>query len=322
MDDIDEIIGYVERVSGKKNIVGIIVFGSTVSGGRDSYSDLDLAVITRNGESFYKYLRLNGRYLDILFVPQTFFERIVDEAVERSSSSLWITDTLYLKILFEGEILYDPRGVTGYWRRIIGVWQWFRSDIELALDYLYENLDLASEMVERDRLLEASIALMEAVNLIVTIHVLKSNEIPSPRPRDLYFNAMRHGVIEEFSMIHGLRGERILDEDFMRRLRPRSKSVLVLRHWRKLLRELGRGEKDIALLEARNLAVVEAAIALNKPIPLPYIASRKTMIVSGLPRSQYEFFKKLYNIADKNLNDIKRYMDAVEALTSFLQHQL
>ncbi len=321
MDKINGVIDYMEKIVDTRNLIGIIVYGSTVYGGLDDYSDLDLALVTREGKLSYKYLEFHGRDLDILLVPKEYFERLVNEAVDRSSNSLWLTSTLYLKILFEGTILYDPYGRIKYLKKTIGGWQWTRNDIESAIEYLYENLDLAEELVDDNRLLEALIASTESMNLIVSIYVLKANGIPSPQPKDLYSNAVKYGIIEEFILVHGLRDTEVLTRNTIELLKPVGNDIFVLRRWRRFLREMKRNKKSIALLEARNLAIIEAAVESNKPIPLPYIASRKTMIVSSLGEDKYRFLEKLYGVSGKNSETIKQYIRIIDSLATSIRRQ-
>ncbi len=322
MDEINAVIDYVGEIADTKSLVGIILYGSTVHGGLDNHSDLDLALVTREGKLSYKYLEFRGRDLDILLVPEEYFEELVNEAVDRLSNSLWLTSSLYLKILFEGKILYDPYGRIRYLKKTVGSWQWTRNDIESAIEYLYENLDLAEELVDDNRLLEALIASTESINLMVSVYVLKDNGIPSPQPKDLYSNAVKYDIIEEFIVVHGLRDTEVLTRSTIELLKTVDNDIFVLRRWRRFLREMKRNKKSIALLEARNLAIMEAAVESNKPTPLPYIASQKVMIVSGLGEDRYRFLEKLYGVARKDSETIKQYIRIIDSLAASIRRQL
>ncbi len=56
---------------------------------------------------------------------------------------LWATHTLYLKILREGRILYDPYSQLIKRKKMVKKWKWANKDLAEAIQQLYTNLGIA-----------------------------------------------------------------------------------------------------------------------------------------------------------------------------------
>ncbi len=295
-------------------VLGVVVFGSYARRTHDHLSDLDLAIITNSREVSYKYFTHQGIDVDAFILPRSFFEELVVELEERITHTLWVTHTLYLKMIREGVILYDPDKLLMEWKDVLGNWKWVREDIALAVEYLYDNVELARKLFERKELPKAVVALRTAADTMIAIKTMEASLIPSPRPQDLYYNARRLGLNELYRKLQGLDE----DETDIRRLLAGYKPVVnddsVKRLWKKMCRELARGNNEVALMEARNLALMEKSITYSIPRPKPYDASSRLEVVERLSRDEVEFIEKLHGINYNSKGYLENIFETISSI--------
>jgi len=292
-------------------VLGVVLFGSYSSGGMDEYSDVDIAVIVSSDKPLRKYWVLRDLELDVLYIPRGFFDEVVVEAHDRVEYTLWQTHTLYLKILLEGKILYDPDNIVSEWMSLVENWKWTRREIRLALEYLYEDIDQARRLLEEEQFLEAIIALRDSIDLIVTIYALAYNEVPSPKPKDIYNEAVRYGLKKQYVNIQGLeentRATLVFSYQYPR-------SGIVGCALRRVERELERGNNHLALLEARNLVLTESFTSMGKSIPQPYISQPKIELLARLKGWRRRLLEKLHGIENASPSTVIQGLEVVTNL--------
>lgn len=278
------------------SLFGIILFGSYARGDYDEYSDVDIAIITFNKSLSPRLIKLDNTYIELAFIPKTYYEYLLDQLYERDDHMLWVTHTLYLKILREGEILYDPYNQLVKWKKMIRKWKWSNKDLEEAIQQLHTNLEIA---LIGDRVygeLAYRIGLIKYIELFIIIKAMKKDLIPSLQPKDLYSYARILGLYKTFREFEGIKNiDKKQVKEIMHELKtvkgyiPRLKNI-----WRRILIEFYRNNFDLALLYLRKLHI---NYLLEKSPNTPYIPYNAYHCIELLNQEEnIRILKMLYNL--------------------------
>ena len=278
------------------SLFGIILFGSYARGDYDEYSDVDIAIITVNKSLSPRLIKLDNTYIELAFIPKTYYEYLLDQLYERDDHMLWVTHTLYLKILREGEILYDPYNQLVKWKKMIRKWKWSNKDLEEAIQQLHTNLEIA---LIGDRVygeLAYRIGLIKYIELFIIIKAMKKDLIPSLQPKDLYSYARILGLYKTFREFEGIKNiDKKQVKEIMHELKtvkgyiPRLKNI-----WRRILIEFYRNNFDLALLYLRKLHI---NYLLEKSPNTPYIPYNAYHCIELLNQEEnIRILKMLYNL--------------------------
>lgn len=278
------------------SLFGIILFGSYARGDYDEYSDVDIAIITFNKSLSPRLIKLDNTYIELAFIPKTYYEYLLDQLYERDDHMLWVTHTLYLKILREGEILYDPYNQLVKWKKMIRKWKWSNKDLEEAIQQLHTNLEIA---LIGDRVygeLAHRIGLIKYIELFIIIKAMKKDLIPSLQPKDLYSYARILGLYKTFREFEGIKNiDKKQVKEIMHELKtvkgyiPRLKNI-----WRRILIEFYRNNFDLALLYLRKLHI---NYLLEKSPNTPYIPYNAYHCIELLNQEEnIRILKMLYNL--------------------------
>ena len=293
-----------------KRVIGAIVFGSYVKGRIDELSDIDIAVITNDTGEVHKYFQYNGIDIDLLLIPKKFFEEVLEEVDNRSNYTLWLTHTLYLKILKEGMIIHDTLNTLNTWIEYMGKWKWTKRDLEQAINHLYIILDKALELFDENMFFEAFLALRDSINQLPIIYELKNNVIPSPKAKDIYLAAGKYRLINKYIEIHGLKN---IDNSLIKQVMGKASivdNIYIRRNIKKIMRELIRGNNQVALLEARNLYL---SIIDPKHRSFERLDSifNKISFIQEIPIEERCFIEKLYGIDYMDNTKFREYIDYI-----------
>ena len=278
------------------SLFGIILFGSYARGDYDEYSDVDIAIITFYKSLSPRLIKLDNTYIELAFIPKTYYEYLLDQLYERDDHMLWVTHTLYLKILREGEILYDPYNQLVKWKKMIRKWKWSNKDLEEAIQQLHTNLEIA---LIGDRVygeLAYRIGLIKYIELFIIIKAMKKDLIPSLQPKDLYSYARILGLYKTFREFEGIKNiDKKQVKEIMHELKtvkgyiPRLKNI-----WRRILIEFYRNNFDLALLYLRKLHI---NYLLEKSPNTPYIPYNAYHCIELLNQEEnIRILKMLYNL--------------------------
>ncbi len=293
-----------------KRVIGAIVFGSYVKGGIDELSDIDIAVITNDFREVHKYYSYDGIDVDLLLIPRNFFEEVLEEVDNRSNYTLWLTHTLYLKILKEGMIIHDTLNTLHAWIEYMEKWKWTKRDLEQAINHLYIILDKALELFDENMFFEAFLALRDAINQLVIIYELKDNVIPCPKAKEIYLAAERHGLINKYIEIHGLRN---IDDSLIKQVLEKASmvnNVYIRRNMKKILREMFRGNNQVVLLEARSLylSIIDPRHRSFERLDSIF---NKISLIRGIPTEERCFIENLFGIDYMDNTKFKEYIDYI-----------
>lgn len=293
---MDIVSNYIlSRLGSRKDddVVGVLVYGSYSIGNADDLSDIDVAVILGSGKEYFEYLELE-KDLDIAYIPIRRLEEVVEESFNRSNHSLWLTHSLYLKILSTGKIIYDPQDLLARYQERIRHWKWMQEDIKNAVEQLHEIIEYAIEEYSSNNILEATILLGDAINLYIIIKEMKNNKIPSPQSKDLFDSAKKYGLLNQYTTVHRLRhiNEKTVLKviDFL----WRKNDPFIRRNLKSMKRLLIRREKNKALLVVRKsfFGVIDQRM---RAIINMYNPQLKIKILENLDDSMKQFLGSLYN---------------------------
>ncbi len=275
-------------------VMGVIVYGSHARSIADSLSDLDLAIIVDSGKEMYDYIEAEKRDLDIAYIPLSRLEEVAAEAFHRSNHSLWLTHSMYLKILRSGKIVYDPTGKIEEYRDSVKNWVWTREDLLDAEEHMREIMDLALEMLVEKRLFEALILLGDVINIYMIKKDMMENNIPSPQPRDLFDTARKHCLLKQYITIHRLehvREETILETTKI--IKEYEWDPYARRNLKTITRLLRRSEKEKAILTARKalLGIIDQNMRSPKNMYSPEL---KIRVLENMDYKEKDALLKLY----------------------------
>ncbi len=280
----------------RDKVLSIIVFGSYSTGLADNYSDIDIAVFTdEKGVEEYVYMETRVVDLDVIYIPLSKLEDILEELDAKASNSLWITHSLYFKILEEPLILCDRDNILHRYLELMKAWKWSRKDIENAKEYAEYLLDKIYDLLFRGRRLEALLILMDAFTLILMAKDMILGLNPSPHPKDTYSSAIRHKLLGEFTEIYRLKQTRIEYVYKALRLYENIDDPYFTRNRKSIKRELLRGSRDTAILMTRKtlLGYLDKRLRTPKYIYNPEL---KIKIIEDLSHNQRKLIEKLYGL--------------------------
>ena len=119
-----------------KDTLGVLLFGSLVTGKVSPDSDIDLLVIAKQGRSRTRSM-FDGEILDKV----TFTEDLMDDFISKGFSLDWLID---------GKILYDPHGVLTRLKRAAKDFTWREDQIKENERIARKYLCMAEEALRHD----------------------------------------------------------------------------------------------------------------------------------------------------------------------------
>ncbi|MBO3802416.1 MAG: nucleotidyltransferase domain-containing protein [Candidatus Brockarchaeota archaeon] len=326
------------KISAKKEIVGVFLFGSAVSGGSDEESDVDVGLVyggsrIREGR---EERRIEGIRVDVCHYPASRFSGVFESESMRGKRDTWFNASLWLGLMRGCEIIEDPLGLLRRWKEAALSWKWREGEIEhLELAYL-KNLSAANLFIEEKRVLETLVFLREALGAAVCARLMRSNLVPYWDPRFLY-----RSIVSSCELA-GLRGfyERLNDLDavdasllrsLLKKLRfyverEGEKSSGVATHFHNALDGYWRRQYASALLSARLSAFLLAPRVVYGPsASLPPLADRildggqhVEMIkkLEGSDKGFHGFYLNLLFVERWKLEALRGALDALCAISN------
>jgi len=255
------------KLSSKKKIVGVFVFGSSVSGGSDEESDIDLGLVyegvgIREGR---EERQIGGIRFDVCHYPAFRFESVFESEDFRGKPNTWFNASLWLGLMRGCEIIEDPMGLLRRWKEASLRWSWRDDEIEPLELICLKNMSAANLFLKEGRVLETLIFLREALNAAVYVRLMRCNLVPFWDPRFLYQSVSSAG---ELSILYRhLNDLDIVDAKLLRSLlkslrfymeREGEKNSGVATHFHNALDGYWRQQYAIGLLSARLSAFLLA----------------------------------------------------------------
>ena len=242
-----------------ERVVGAILFGSFAKGIVDEISDLDLALIVE-GEEGLKEIAVGGLKVEVWKYSLKHFLHTFEDGKYRDREDSWFLTSLWIRLLREGIILEDPRGILGKWRNRALKWRWRRSEIAPVVDRAKRCVAVAKRTNSRGELFKGIVAIRDGLYNLTIAHIMALNRIPSIRPKDLYKEVEEVEFRKIFDRVQGLEDvDKCVVEELLSEL-----GSLLNREWRSrrgarteyenALRSLRRERPKEALLSARYCA--------------------------------------------------------------------
>ena len=165
---IDKVIS---NIVDKKDLVGILLFGSYVREGGDRISDIDIAIIYNALPKTYPLnikKTINNIQLDIWLYPIKYFKDTFESEKYRNKSDTWFKTSLWIELMRNSLIIEDKNNILEKYRDIAIKWKWRRSEIEPLMDKACLNIDVAER--END-VFKRILALRDATYILSLIHI-------------------------------------------------------------------------------------------------------------------------------------------------------
>ena len=300
----------------EKEVVGAILFGAFAKGVVDEMSDLDLALIVE-GEGGLKEVVVENLKVEVWKYDLKHFLHTFEDEEYRDREDSWFLTSLWIKILREGVILEDPRGILSKWRDKALKWKWRRGEIVPVVDRAKKCIAVAKRSSSRGELFKGIVAIRDSFYNLTITYVMTLNRIPSIRPKDLYEEVKEIEFKKMFDRVQGLEDvDRDAVEELLNELRD-----LLNREWRgkrgarteykNALKSLRRGKVKEALLNARYCAFY-IGVKILKDIGIkvrsnPYDAEFHTSLLDWL-RDRRNFISTYYRLhATRKLDN--EYLD-------------
>ncbi|RLG83259.1 MAG: hypothetical protein DRO40_05285, partial [Thermoprotei archaeon] len=149
-----------------------------------------------------------------------------------------------------------------------------------------------------------------AINQLVIIYELKDNVIPCPKAKEIYLAAERHGLINKYIEIHGLRN---IDDSLIKQVLEKASmvnNVYIRRNMKKILREMFRGNNQVVLLEARSLylSIIDPRHRSFERLDSIF---NKISLIRGIPTEERCFIENLFGIDYMDNTKFKEYIDYI-----------
>ncbi len=172
----------------KKEILGIVVFGSYISGKYDELSDIDIAIFLKKEYSFEK-LALDKFSAEIYGYPLNRIKDVLENKQIRNKYETWYRTCFFLNMFRHCSIIYDPEKIVVRWKKIAREWTWSKKELREVYHKILENCGYILSLYRCNRVVESLISLRDTVNLLLVYRDMVDNRIPSFRPKELFWKA-------------------------------------------------------------------------------------------------------------------------------------
>jgi len=184
----------VRRKSRDAGVVGILVFGSFVSGKVRMTSDLDLLVVREDIEEWSRTRRREkGILLEIHTWPLKLFGKpFLGEIGDP------LSDAFRFEVMRTGRILYDPKGILQQFKRYAQTHQLPPSHMKLLVERAHKSLHLAQNLLERKELEGAELEIRKAAEELARV-ILLEKDVLEINPPKTYLQHLRNEVPDFYS---------------------------------------------------------------------------------------------------------------------------
>ncbi|MGQ9515226.1 MAG: nucleotidyltransferase domain-containing protein [Thermoproteota archaeon] len=321
------------KLRAKKKIVGIFLFGSSVSGGSDEESDVDIGLVyedhrIREGR---EERIIDGIRVDICHYPLQRLSKIFDGEDSRGDRDTWFNSSLWLGLMRGCYIVEDPLGLLQRWKEAALMWSWREDEIEPLKRIYLKNLTAANLFIGERKVLESLIFLREALIAAVYVRLMKRNLIPYWDPRFLYRSLISTREVSDLANLYTrLNDLDFIDAKLLRSLLKRLRFYIeeegkkhsgVTTHFHNALDGYWRRQYAIGLLSARLSAFLLALRIISgsreKVLPLGEIildGGQHIKIIEKLKESAngfHKFYQKLLLIDRWSIKMLRESFDAL-----------
>ena len=186
-DNLLEIKSYLTEKY-KKEILGIVVFGSYISGKQDELSDIEIAIFLKKEYSFEK-IALDKFSVEIYGYPLNRVKDFLENKRIRNKYETWYRTCFFLNMFRHCSIIYDPEKIVVEWKKIAREWTWSKKELREVYYKILENCRYILSLYSCNRVAESLISLRDTVNLLLVYGDMVNNRIPSFRPKELFWKA-------------------------------------------------------------------------------------------------------------------------------------
>ena len=171
----------------EKRVLGVLLYGSIVSGKIHEKSDIDIATIYDASDDTYPLREekvIEGFKVDIWRYPINRFIQIFDDEKLRDKTSTWIRASPYLELMRDCRIIKDPKYKLYEWKAKAKNWKWRESEIKPVKKRITDSLQLLKDTVTMKDEFSLLLCLRDTTALLVSIYLMRSDLIPTWMPKD------------------------------------------------------------------------------------------------------------------------------------------
>jgi len=313
----------------EEKIYGIIAFGSFVRGPCDEFSDIDIAVIYSGKLILFDKVFVDDVKVDILGYPIERVEHVLENKNLRGKYRTWYTVCFWLNLFRNGCILYDPQRLLMKWKKIAEEWSWSSNELGKVYDMIESNISYLQVLYRRKLLMETLISLRDTISLIIVYQIMKRNNIPSFRPKELC--RMLDTLDDETRCLYDdIMGLNCIDNEHVEKALELTSTIMskkrVWSHYTErayfdILKSVKRNNKRLAVLSSRYLAlnaIKELLQTSGYDIHLKYFDARNHLFILDKTKyfdnEIYETYINLHKLGNLQIHRIRNMIHNISTL--------
>jgi len=186
---------FVQAMRQEKGVVGILVFGSFVTGEVRETGDLDLLVLREDvADPTRTMKREAGVPLEVYQWPR----RLLQNTLGGERGTAFSAAFLYA-MLRRGRILYDPNGILAQSRNYVQTHQLPASHVQSLVRALHQGLSVTHHLLARGELEGAEAELRKSVEYLARVMLLERNVVEINPPK-IYVPWIRRTLPDVYPM--------------------------------------------------------------------------------------------------------------------------
>jgi len=322
----------------EKCTIGVVLYGSMVSGKIHEGSDIDIATIYDAKDGAYPLHEqkvLEGIKLDIYRYPIGNFIHTFEDGQYGGKTDSWTKTSLCVQLMRSCEILKDPQGKLHKWKVKANEWSWRENEIKPLMDRAEDAMLLLREVLARKEEFNILFCLRDMVALLACIYLMKHDMIPVWTPKDLLSTLLplkkegHQEFVDFYMLVNGLNEVKITSfRELLNELYKMIKEecgreeTLALESYENARICLIKGNIYGAVLSARNsgqllgLHILEKRdIKLELNWPDPYVHLEMVNKCRIIAPFFYEWYEKIHDPTNYNLrilNNLTREVEETE----------
>ncbi len=321
----------------EKYAIGVLLYGSVVSGKIHGKSDIDIATIyDGDGDAYplHEEKVLESIKLDIYRYPISSFIHTFEDDQYRGKTDSWTKTSLNVQLMRSCEIIKDPQSKLNEWKAKANEWSWRENEIKPLMDRSYDAMFLLKEVLAKKEEFNTLLCLRDIIALLVCICLMKHDLIPAWTPKDplstlLPLKKKRHREFVDFYiLVNGLDEvnlasfPELLDElDKMIKQECGREETLALESYENARICLMKGEIYGAVLSARNSGQLlglhilkKRGIRLELNWPDPYVHLEMVNECRAVVPFFNDWYKRIHDYTKYNLRILNRLAREIEGI--------
>ncbi|UCE09895.1 MAG: nucleotidyltransferase domain-containing protein [Candidatus Thorarchaeota archaeon] len=260
------------------NVVGVVVYGSFVTGSLTASSDLDMCVIWDSSEAPVQLMaEQDGVLLDMSFATVS----AVEDVIEGAPDDAFLIAEIIAKFR-NARVVHDTDNKLKKWQSVAADYVWSDNVIDIIKEKAEAELSNASELVEKDDIVGAIHELRSALFNIARAVLMKNNVFSIIKPAE---------VLSEVRMLDPMTYRLFLRLFKLKALQEAELLTALdsIRHWLKIAEErlgevapgAGLAPTAVRLAEAQRHYYGAMRLTIDSEYELAVLEMRQTLSLLG-----------------------------------------